>query len=135
MFYIFIKIIIGCFLALLLFLCNITICVRVQCILMHLFVLMQLDLHEANKKIQQVSAAKPGEDMSAIKRQLDEQSKKIDEQSRQVEDQRRSVDNKLKQINEREKGLQELDKQLQRRKDQLDQLEMSLKKVERISNM
>lgn len=88
-----------------------------------------MDLHEANKKLQAAGQQKPGEDMSAIKKQLEDQRKHIEDQSRQVDEQRKNVDSKFKQINERERALQELDKQLQRRKDQIDHLEASLKKV------
>lgn len=80
-------------------------------------------------KKQQAGPAKPGEDITAFKKQLEEQTRKIEEQSRHVEEQRRNVDNKFKQTNEKERALKEVESQLQRRKDQLDQLENSLKKV------
>lgn len=92
---------------------------------------MQMDLLEANKKLQStaVGQAKAGEDTNALRRQMEEQRKQLDEQARQVDEHRKNADSKLKQVNEKEKALLEMEKQLQKRKEQMDNLEASLKKV------
>lgn len=91
----------------------------------------QLDLREANKKLQAAGAqnAKAGEDTAHAKKQLQEEFKKLDDARRQFEEQRRTVENKRKDVEEKEKALAELDRQLKKRKEQMDQMEASLRKV------
>lgn len=94
----------------------------------------QLDLHEANKKLQAVGAqnAKAGDDSAQARRQIQEEFKKLEDARKQFDEQRRTVENKRKDIEEREKALAELDRQLKKRKEQMDQMEASLRKVRKI---
>lgn len=88
----------------------------------------QLELHEATKKLQ-MAPQRPTEDLSAQKKQLDDERRKMEESRRQMEEQRKTVDNKQKLIEEKERQLADLDKYLQKQKQQMDQLQASLQKV------
>lgn len=74
-------------------------------------------------------APRGGEDVSAQKKQLDDDRKRFEEHRRQVEEQKKAVDIKQRQIEEKERALADLDRQLKKRKEQMDQLEISLQKV------
>jgi uncharacterized protein (DUF3084 family) len=89
---------------------------------------MQVDLHEANKKLQ-AGAARAGADTMQERKQLDEQKRQIEEQRRQTEDRAKSVDQKGRTLEEKERMLQNLDQDLKKRKARMDQLEQQLQKV------
>lgn len=89
---------------------------------------MQVDLHEANKKLQ-VGAAKAGADSIQERKQLDEQRRQLDEQRRQMDERAKSVDQKARTTEEKERTLQNLDQDLKKRKARMDQLEQQLQKV------
>lgn len=90
---------------------------------------MQLELHETTKKLQSVGAQRGPEDLSAQKRQLDDERKRNEELKKQLDEQKRATDSKHRQVEEKERALSELDKQLKKRKEHMDQLEISLQKV------
>lgn len=85
------------------------------------FVSSQVDLHEANKKLQ-AGATKAGIDTTQERRQLEEQK-------RQMEERAKSVDQKARTIEEKERTLQSLDQDLKKRKAKMDQLEQQLQRV------
>lgn len=88
----------------------------------------QVDLHEANKKLQ-AGAAKAGIDTTQERRQLEEQKRQLEEQRRQTEERAKSVDQKARTIEEKERTLQSLDQDLKKRKAKMDQLEQQLQRV------
>lgn len=92
------------------------------------FVSTQVDLHEANKKLQ-AGAAKAGIDTTQERRQLEEQKRQVEEQRRQTEERAKSVDQKARTIEEKERTLQSLDQDLKKRKAKMDQLEQQLQRV------
>lgn len=89
---------------------------------------MQVDLHEANKKLQ-AGAAKAGADTTQERKQLEDQRRQLDEQRRQTDDRAKSVEQKARTIEEKERMLQNLDQDLKKRKARMDQLEQQLQKV------
>lgn len=89
---------------------------------------MQVDLHEANKKLQ-AGAAKAGADTIQERKQMEEQRRQMEEQRRQTEERAKSVDQKARAIEEKERTLQSLDQDLKKRKARMDQLEQQLQKV------
>lgn len=89
---------------------------------------MQVDLHEANKKLQ-AGAAKAGADTMQERKQMEEQRRQLDEQRRQMDDRAKSVDQKSRMTEEKERALQNLDQELKKRKARMDQLEQQLQKV------
>lgn len=89
---------------------------------------MQVDLHEANKKLQ-AGAAKVGADTTQERKQLEEHRRQLDEQRRQMDERAKSVDQKARTIEEKERTLQNLDQDLKKRKARMDQLEQQLQKV------
>ena len=88
----------------------------------------QVDLHEANKKIQ-AGGAKPGVDTSHERKQLDDMRRQLEEQRKQTEERARTSDNRLKAAEEKERMLQGLDQELKKRKAKMDQLEQQLQRV------
>lgn len=88
---------------------------------------MQVDLHEANKKLQ-AGAAKAGTDTTQ-ERKLEDQRRQLEEQRRQIEERAKSIDQKARTIEEKERMLQNLDQELKKRKARMDQLEQQLQKV------
>lgn len=88
---------------------------------------MQVDLHEATKKLQ-AGAGKPGTDTQE-RRQLEEQRRQLEDQRRQMEERAKSVDQKARTIEEKERTLQSLDQDLKKRKAKMDQLEQQLQRV------
>lgn len=97
------------------------------------FVSTQVDLHEANKKLQ-AGAAKAGIDTTQERRQLEEQKRQLEEQRRQTEERAKSVDQKARTIEEKERTLQSLDQDLKKRKAKMDQLEQQLQRVKKSIN-
>lgn len=89
---------------------------------------MQLDLHEANKKLQS-SQSNSHDNTGAMRKQLEDEKKNIEDMKKHLDEQRKNFDSKRKEVEEKEKELNELDRQLKKRKEQMDQLEASLKKV------
>lgn len=89
---------------------------------------MQVDLHEANKKLQ-AGAAKAGADTMQERKQMEEQRRQLDEQRRQTDDRAKNVDQKARMTEEKERALQNLDQELKKRKARMDQLEQQLQKV------
>jgi chromosome segregation ATPase len=89
----------------------------------------KLELHETTKKLQSVGAQRGPEDLSAQKRQLDDERKRNEELKKQLDEQKRATDSKHRQVEEKERALSELDKQLKKRKEHMDQLEISLQKA------
>lgn len=89
---------------------------------------IQVDLHEANKKLQ-AGAQKAGADTSQERKQLDDQRRQIDEQRKQLEERIRAIDQKSRSVEEKEKALQNLDQDLKKRKARMDQLEQQLQRV------
>lgn len=92
------------------------------------FKITQVDLHEANKKLQ-AGGAKPGVDTSQERKQLEEQKRQLEEQRKQIEERARISDSKLRTAEEKERALQALDQDLKKRKAKMDQLEQQLQKV------
>lgn len=88
----------------------------------------QVDLHEANKKLQ-AGAAKAGADTIQERKQMDEQKRQLEDQRRQVEERAKSIDQKARTTEEKERMLQNLDQDLKKRKARMDQLEQQLQKV------
>lgn len=90
---------------------------------------IQVELLEANKKLQAAGAAKAGVDTSQSQRQIEEQKRQLEEAMRQVEEKARTVDQKARSIDEKERALQNMDTELKKRKAKMDQLEQQLQKV------
>lgn len=93
-----------------------------------IYLFVQVDLHEANKKLQ-AGAAKVGADTMQERKQMEEQRRQWEEQRRQTEERAKSVDQKARAIEEKERMLQSLDQDLKKRKARMDQLEQQLQKV------
>lgn len=89
---------------------------------------MQVDLHEANKKLQ-AGAAKAGADTMQERKQMEDQRRQLEEQRRQMDERAKSVDQKARTTEEKERTLQNLDQDLKKRKARMDQLEQQLQKV------
>lgn len=89
---------------------------------------MQVDLHEANKKLQ-AGAAKAGADTIQERKQLEDQKRLLDDQRRQTEERAKSVDQKARTVEEKERTLQTQEQELRKRKVKMDQLEQQLQKV------
>lgn len=89
---------------------------------------MQVDLHEANRKLQ-AGAAKTGTDTTQERRHLEEQRRQLEDQRRQTEERVKSVDQKARTLEEKERALQSLDQDLKKRKAKMDQLEQQLQRV------
>lgn len=89
---------------------------------------LQVDLHEANKRLK-AGAAKAGADSSQEKKVLEEQRRQLEEQRRQMEERAKTVDQKSRTIEEKERTLQSLDQDLKKRKAKMDQLEQQLQRV------
>lgn len=88
----------------------------------------QVDLHEANKKLQ-AGGGKPGVDTSQERKQLDDQRRQLEEHRKQVEERARGAESRLKAVEEKERMLQGLDQELKKRKAKMDQLEQQLQRV------
>jgi len=90
-------------------------------VLLLLVIFFQLDLYDANQKLQSGGVQNDAE--------VSAQRKQLEEQRRRLEEHRKQLDGKVKQLEEKEKALADIDQKLKKRKDRIDQMEAQMQKV------